>query len=65
MGGLVLPIVPEQSGAGLTLLSPYQMGDEHPGLNRLTDALYMVRFKVRPGVHTSDPEQPGGDGRRE
>ncbi|XP_019610853.1 carbonic anhydrase 7 isoform X2 [Rhinolophus sinicus] len=22
-----------------------EMGDEHPGLNRLTDALYMVRFK--------------------
>lgn len=23
-------------------------------MNRLTDALYMVRFKVRPGVHASD-----------
>lgn len=29
-------------------------------MNRLTDALYMVRFKVRPGLHTPDPEQPGG-----
>lgn len=31
-------------------------------MNRLTDALYMVRFKVRPGVRASDPEQPGGGG---
>lgn len=29
-------------------------------MNRLTDALYMVRFKVRPGVRGPDPEQPGG-----
>ena len=30
-------------------------------MNRLTDALYMVRFKVRPGVHALDPQQPGGE----
>lgn len=34
-------------------------------MNRLTDALYMVRFKVRPGVHGLDPEQPGGRKRLE
>lgn len=32
-------------------------------MNRLTDALYMVRFKVRPGVGALDPEQPGRGGR--
>ena len=32
-------------------------------MNRLTDALYMVRFKVRPGVGALDPEQPGKGGR--
>lgn len=35
-------------GWGLTPSSSGQTGDEHPSMNRLTDALYMVRFKVRP-----------------
>lgn len=31
---------------GLAVVGVFlEMGDEHPGLNRLTDALYMVRFK--------------------
>ena len=63
MGSLVPPLLRNLLGAGLTLPSPYQTGDEHPSMNRLTDALYMVRFKVRPGM--LDPEQPGGEGGRD
>lgn len=46
---------------------PWQTGTEHPSMNRLTDALYMVRFKVRLGrrggaVLSLNPGGKGGRG---
>lgn len=51
MGGLALSLVPHHRGHWIHVaLSPPQTGEEHPSMNRLTDALYMVRFKVRARV---------------
>uniref|UniRef100_A0A2R9AZR4 Carbonic anhydrase n=1 Tax=Pan paniscus TaxID=9597 RepID=A0A2R9AZR4_PANPA len=41
---------------GLAVVGVFlETGDEHPSMNRLTDALYMVRFKTYPGSLTTPP----------